>query len=547
MQEKEFNLIHEPWLRVLDALGEIQTVSLQQLFAQAHMFKGLAGEIVTQDVAVLRFLLGILYAVFGWKDADGKEGRPQNARQAALRWQALWDKGAFPQGITAEYLKSMEDRFYLFHPQTPFMQVMVDESATVKTAKGVQTLNPASKEIRYLIGDLAESENTLRLFSARQDTSELSYGEAARWLLHMNAFDVSPGGAPPREGFRANGYKLPWPHTLGLVWAEGDNLFETLMLNFVLAPAGQDPWEDFLPAWEGEEVFRAQTLTEKERPFPQDPSALYTFPFRLMQLVRNEEGAITSLILWGGRFIDGDSGNVFTEGMSLWQMDKAGKHKPRKHNPARQMWRDLSAILPSTGSALAPGVVQWISQLKQDGHLQLPLLRLRSAGTVLAKSTSLSHVYGDSLRFHLAMLNDLEEGHGAMVRREIALADQLVRDVGRFASDLTQAGGGSGEQAIKHAREKAMEQAYHLLDLAFRPWLESLDEHSLPHEAGKAWREEEFRLLLRLARDMVLQAGNSALVGRRFKLKREDKKEVTLASPLLYRQLSAKMYKKLQS
>lgn len=542
MANKAFNLIDEPWILVLNQEGQTQAVSLITLFQQAHLFRALAGDMVTQDIALLRFLLGVMYAVFGHQDLNGNEGVPDSAAQARSRWKALWDQGAFPAAMVEDYLRSMEDRFYLFHPESPFMQVVVPEDAVV-TARGQEMpLNPAVKEIRYLIGDLAESGNKPRLFSSRTNKDEVSYAEAARWLLHMNAFDVSPGGAPPRDGFRANGFRLPWPNNLGLVWSEGNNLFETMMLNFVLAPKAQDPWDDFFPSWEEEAPFQAQDLTAIDQPFPTDPCALLTFPFRRMQLVRDDAGNISKLILWGGHKIELEYGNPFLENMTLWQVDKNGNHVPKRHDPARQMWRDLSAILPSAEKGTAPGIISWAAQLVSSHQLALPALRLNSAGMVLAKSTSVSHVFSDSLRFHLVLLDDLEKGHASRVRSEIALAVKLVKEIGYFAADLARAGGGSGEKDPNNAAAKAREQAYFLLDQPFRHWLGSLDAQTGMDEACAAWRQEEVALLKHFARDMVQQAGLKALVGRKIKERPGDDQERTYASPQLYDRLVYRLH-----
>ncbi len=547
MENKEFNLLDEPWILALTREGQTKEVSLLELFQKAHQLYALAGEMVTQDVAILRLLLGILYAVFKWQDLDGSEGVPKTAAHAQTRWKALWDRGAFPLEPLEDYLRQVQGHFCLFHPETPFLQVVVKPGAMVSSKGKMLELNPAEKEIRYLIGDLAESGNKVRLFSSRANKEEISCAEAARWLVHMNAFDVSPGGAPPRDGFRANGYKLPWPNTLGLVWAEGDNLFETLMLNFVLAPTGQDMWEDFHPAWEEDSPFEAQDLTVIDHPFPKDPCALLTFPFRRMQLMREEDGAISKLILWGGHKIEAEQGNPFLENMTLWQLDKQGNHVPKRLDPSRQMWRDLSAILPAAGGANPPGVVSWIARLKQNQQLDLPLLRLNSAGMVLAKSTSVSHVFSDSLRFHLALLDDLEEGCAVRVSREIGLADKLVLELGYFAANLIRAGGGSGEKDPRSAAQKAREQAYFLLDSPFRRWLEELDERTDLDEACKIWRDNEVGLLKGFAQEMVQHAGLKALVGRKIKEKPGDEKERLYAAPQLYDRLVYRLHRLSQS
>ena len=61
MQEarKEFNLLHKPWIKVLNPNQSVDTVSLKQAIFNAHGYLGLAGEIPTQDYAILRLLLSV--------------------------------------------------------------------------------------------------------------------------------------------------------------------------------------------------------------------------------------------------------------------------------------------------------------------------------------------------------------------------------------------------------------------------------------------------------------------------------------------------------
>lgn len=141
----QYNLLDEPWIAVMPADGgQAKTVSLLTLFREAHRCKRLAGEMVTQDFAVLRLLLAVLTTVFSRLDADGKpysfvelderfrqtndvdeddlEEEDEFEEAMAETWQALWQRGAFPE-IVATYLEAWRDRFYLFDETYPFYQV----------------------------------------------------------------------------------------------------------------------------------------------------------------------------------------------------------------------------------------------------------------------------------------------------------------------------------------------------------------------------------------------------------------------------------------
>lgn len=534
MKEKEFSLLQEPWILALDEDGQTCQLSLMQVFAQAHRLHDLAGEMAAQDAAVIRVLLAVLYAVFGWEDVNGQEGTPQSIGEAQQRWQKLWQLGHFPMQPIETYLNTWQEQFYLFHPVTPFMQVTVDPEAKVMVNGKPLPINPLVKSVSGFIGDLAESSNKAALFSYRQDKDSLSYAEAARWLIHLNSYDVSPLGAPPQGCFRAKGFKIPWPNNLGMVWAKGQNLFETLMLNFVLAPSGGDLWAEFRPVWESDEAFDPQSLTETQAPFPQDPAALFTFPFRRLQLKRSQEDKVTGCILWGGLLVEATGGNPLTETMTLWRMAPDGSLLPKKHDPSRQMWQDFGALL-SAAQGRPPGVVQWLSSLTNQGMLHLSLLQLNIAGVVLSsKSTSVDDAFWDGLRFHTSLLMDLKEGWPARITTEVEVTEKLVRQTGYLAANLVKAAGGSGEQDSKEATAKARREAYFLLNSPFRQWLESIDESTSMEAGCAAWRNIQAQLFQSLGKQMAQRAGSKALVGRMLKDHPNDTKGRVYTSPALY-------------
>ena len=129
MPDKEFNLLHEPWICVMTPDAEVKEVSILDAFRHAHEYRAISGELPTQNVAILRLLLAILHAVFGRVDVEGNafdEDGESNAlcdldpEDAYDRWQSLWELGKFPMKPIEDYLSHYEDRFWLFHPETPF-------------------------------------------------------------------------------------------------------------------------------------------------------------------------------------------------------------------------------------------------------------------------------------------------------------------------------------------------------------------------------------------------------------------------------------------
>lgn len=95
MKEIEFNLLTEPWVRVRRPDNTVQEVSLTDALLHAQDYVDLAGEIPTQDAAVLRLLLAVLFTVFSRVDAKGKPQPLAQSDDALERWSELWQLGHF--------------------------------------------------------------------------------------------------------------------------------------------------------------------------------------------------------------------------------------------------------------------------------------------------------------------------------------------------------------------------------------------------------------------------------------------------------------------
>lgn len=155
MTEKEFNLLHEPWIRVMRPDASVEEQPLPRVLTHAHEYVSLAGEMPTQDVAMLRLLLAVVHAVFTRVNEHGDFAPLQSSDDALDRWQALWEGGCIPAAPVEEYLRKYEERFWLFHPERPFWQA---NSAEIGTEYSAAKLN----------GELSESENKRRLFPSRK-------------------------------------------------------------------------------------------------------------------------------------------------------------------------------------------------------------------------------------------------------------------------------------------------------------------------------------------------------------------------------------------
>jgi CRISPR system Cascade subunit CasA len=500
MPEKEFNLLHEPWLRVMKKGGDTTEVSLLDLFRHAREFHCLAGELPTQDVAILRLLLAVLHAVFERYDLDGNLSSINSPEDALIRWKSLWDKGSFPMEIIEKYLLHFEDRFYLFHPDHPFYQVPELKKAGYYSAE-------------KLNGVLSESENKIRLFPQRtgDSKSDLSFPEAARWLIHVNAFDDVSGSGKGRGETKRAKYELAWLAKLGLITAEGDDLFQTLLLNLIFLKDGSNElWGDVKPIWERE----VRTDESCNIPIPDNLAELYTLQSRRLLLIK-QNNKVAGYGLIGGDFFSED--NAFVEQMTVWanRSNKSSevKYLPRLHDPSRLLWRDFSVLVSQSETSHRPGIVSWLARLRGADFLPQYQYNFQTVAVKFDnKKMSINDVFSDSLSFNSDLLSSLGEHWIELIINEVAITEKLVDQVGRLAQTLAQA---SGERDGFDKRDIAREQAYFRLDIPFRQWLQNIspDKDSM-NDVTVKWWEQARKIIRELGRELVNQASPQAFVGR---------------------------------
>ena len=152
-----------------------------------------------------------------------------------------------------------------------------------------------------LNGEMSESSNKLRLFPlyAGQSKDQLSYPQAARWLLCVNGYDDT-SAKPKGKGLPSVG--AGWLGKIGFIQAQGDNLYETLMLNLTLLRDGRECWGESKPCWELEAPKSAERT---EICCPDNPAQLLTLQSRRLLLHRTGEN-VDGFCLLGGDFFSLD-------------------------------------------------------------------------------------------------------------------------------------------------------------------------------------------------------------------------------------------------
>lgn len=536
MKEIEFNLLTEPWIRVRLRDNTVREVSLTEALVSAQDYVDLAGEMPTQNAAVLRLLLAVLFTVFSRVDAKGKNQPLAQSDDALERWSALWQPGHFPAEPVRDYLEQWKDRFWLFHPTHPFWQV--------------PTLsNGIAFDGKKLNGERAESGNKTPLFQniSKTECAVLTYAQAARWLIYQNGYDERGGrpkaGNKPRHG-------VGWLGQIGFVAVKGKNLYETLLRNMVFSTGQNAIQEEQAPCWEREHIRTEQSV---EIVMPKNQAELLTLQSRRILLIRSEEmpGVVGYEVLGGDYW---DSENAFGEQMTLWRRTSKENEKvtyePQQHEMGKQLWRELPAMLDPEGRK--PGVLIWNQKLQslrilsKKEQIVISMVGIRYDD----QGASVKDVYTDQLEMQLATLNDLGRKWTVRINREVQRCEETAKNIGTLCMELKLAGGldynkVKGLKDKQKVTEDARAQFYFAVDQPFRQWLQAVDpEQDDPDEAALRWQIRARSIAEKLGKQMVMEAGNAALKGRRIVVDKDKKTERTIlyTAPKAYNHFRARLW-----
>lgn len=500
----KFNLIEEPWIRVLDDECRLKEVGIKDALLNAHNFVGLSGEIKTQDFAVLRFLLALMYTIFYRYDLDGSEiDLRENKNLIANNWTTMWENGYIPAEPVEKYLEKWQDRFWLFDEAHPFYQSKAVEGKTKKTISSAK-----------MIGTLFESENKKRLFSDRREQGRaLSCPEAARWLLHLNCFDDIAAKNPTP--------KRSWVSQLGLIALKGKNLFETIMLNFCADVDVDKDVFDQCPSWEQDnnnvEFNRLITV-------PRDQAALLSLMSRRILLCKKDDGDVEDYYLAGGDYFE--DLEVFHEQMTLWGAYQEKKnspytYKPRRHNPDRRIWQEFGSIVglneTNSESSRRPGVIDRLSQLREEEILEVANIATAAIIYDYNQLMTLPVIdsVSDSLSLH-AQIFENPEWH-RMIVKEIKNCDDAAYQVGKLFKEIQFASGRQDKDAKTNLSGElsAKMRFYDSIDEPFRLWLEDLrGDDDLDFEERMIEIEKTLRKIAFSVGDSIVnQAGINAIFG----------------------------------
>ena len=521
MKNPEFNLLDEPWIPVRLLDGTIADVGLLELLRRTTDIADLACELPTQSIAIQRLVLAVAYRV----------ATPRDTRD----WVRQWEDGA-PTEQMIEYLERWRDRFYLFGGRFPFMQV-----ADLRTAKD------SVSGLEKLIADVPNGE---QFFTTRHGRALacIPPSEAARWLVHAQAYDPSgirSGAVGDSQVKGGKGYPIgpSWCGHLGLVWLKGKDLDETLVLNLIPADAaglrgvesstewGACSWE----AAEPENAVRGDYSLLDPSGTPRDVSIprLLTWHSRRIRLVGDSSG-VTGVVLAQGDKLAPQEMRLY-EPQSLWRYStpqskkfKTDVYMPRKFEAGRALWRNLPGTLPTVTTV--QGVdkqpkQEFLPSATLSFHYQLDnalieatypkVMRIQAVGVTYGpQEATFDDIYSDELTLSVAVMRVEREDLSAEIDRQVRLTEEVARDVGTLAANLARAAGESGDGAGDGARDRAKELFFSAVDTDFRTWLSQVDGHESARDAGRRWERALRQHATDIQAEFVRGASSSAIIGR---------------------------------
>ncbi|SDA32271.1 CRISPR system Cascade subunit CasA [Ruminococcus sp. YE71] len=535
--EREFCLITEPWIKVMKADKNVKEVSLSELFNKAHEYLCLAGETKSQDFAVLRFLLAIIYTVFSRYDENGNEiDTTDDDYDPVQLWKNIWAAGKMPTASFEKYFDKWKERFWLFDEEYPFYQ---SKAVNNNRTTNKDELNPYGT--KKLIGSLSQSENKNRLFSDRDNNGILlEYSEAARWLINLHCFDDTSIG--PKD--KILGPKKTWCSIIGGIFLSGKNLFETIMLNYV---ANADLDSDSLiskPFWEKDNNFKHSELIA----VPNNQAELLSLQTRGAYFSRNDN-KVTGVFLSGGYYFE--ENDVFIEQMTLWQAQKNKQNincfEPKTHDMTKAVWREFGsiAVFPlntqndSSKGIRTPGIIRWYQYLirkriiPSNNTIHITTVCFANKGD---SSYLITDYSSDELSFHSALLENIGANWRNRINDEISKIEKVAGLIANLSISLQKIKGYSENEkenwkTKELKRRLATMQFYDRIDRPFRQWLESIDpEIDDMDDKTEKLDKTVFIIAKKLGNELALQAGNSAIFGRYIKTDSKSKSRPVTSS-----------------
>jgi len=335
--EPAFNLLDEPWIPVRTHLGEVKEVSLTEALLKARDYAALAETSPPNLIALYRLLLAALHRALTahhgqWKDAD----------------RANWFREGLPETPIRAYLEQWRERFWLFHPTHPFMQVAA-------LAEIDETRNKTKVWTQVAIEKPSPSEPAV--FDHAIDIQPISVSCVSVLRDMLGYLQFVPGKLV--QSIKVSDKSGALVNTAA-VMPVGSTLSETLLLGLHPFDARRS---DDLPAWERD----APNVDRLRAPpmLASGPNDRYTRQSRAVLLVAEGEGTVRHIRFAAGLALDDDPNAP--DPMACYRLNKEGKAIRISFTEGRAVWRDLPSLVPDASKSMdiPPATLSWAADLYQ--------------------------------------------------------------------------------------------------------------------------------------------------------------------------------------
>lgn len=324
-----FNLIDEKWIPVRFPDGTRDELGIKDTLLRAKEIEAIEDPSPLVVASLHRFLLAVLYrALEGPSDID-------EAKELF--------KSGLPGNKITGYLKTWQDRFWLFDAKYPFGQnPLVPPNEIEPWTKLTAEFNATTNKVLF--------DHTDTRSPGKREPKE-----CARWLVATMSFSLSGG----------RGYcPSPSPNAMTCI-PLGQDLHETLC--YCLVPYGnREVMQGDSAVWEREP--KQLPLAGPKR-MSSGYADLFTWQSRMVLLEELPGGGISFVRFVAGEGFENSAQHV--DPMQAYESGKAYGKRPLQFRDDRGTWRDLDSLFPD-GSQLAPGVIAHAIALTRSNPDRFP-------------------------------------------------------------------------------------------------------------------------------------------------------------------------------
>ncbi len=401
-----FNLLDEPWIPVRSVRGDVHEVSLTTVLLHARDYAALAETSPPNLIALYRLLLAVIHRALtthhsSWRDTD----------------RARWFHQGLPEEPLRAYLTQWRDRFWVFHPQYPFMQI----AALAQADETKDKRKPWTQ-----IALESASGNTPVVFDHALDDSPKAIAIAAACRNLLGFLQFTPGGLV--KTFRDADKAGPLSNTAAAL-PIGKSLAQSLVLAL-------HPWDarrpNDLPAWELPAPVIAALRAEPT--LATGPNDRYSRRSRAVLFLPAEDAkSIRHIRFAAGLGLEEDP-NAH-DPMACYRINKDGKSIRISFSESRAIWRELPALVPDvSGKHNVPAaILGWAAILYNAiGQWDAPI-QILTAG-LASDQAKLLRWRAEQVELPPSFLMDPDAA--ANLREQLRRVEEVYANVSRIGAAL---------------------------------------------------------------------------------------------------------------